>query len=251
MARRTALTALLAFCITGCASTQKSLSGHMAPESAAEYAAMAPEEFVKTRFYTEDLGFLGRLSEKLGPDNRPPGRRPTKPTLSADGRMVVSVAHYTDINYHQLTRPRQNLQLYCESARRGQWQQVQGFEDPIAAAQLDLATVYSEAEFHTLERLRQQNGDSGYAPAEEALARTTAALTTERAAEQNAQLESDYAGAGFRKALYEGAFGVFQCDESTGSWSVSVLPKHFYPGDRSNLLVPPTALIAIRLLASR
>jgi hypothetical protein len=222
----------------------------MDSEKATEYAAMSPQEFVKTRFYTEDLNFLDHLSLKLGEDNSHPDRRPNRPTISADGRLVISVAHYNDVNYHELTRPRQNLQRYCETARRGQWQQVQGYDDdPVAAAKLDLATVYSEAELASLELLRSQNGGAGYAPAEDQIAAHAATLATAEMAARNNLIAAAYAGSGFRNAIDQGAFGVFQCNESTSSWSVSVLPDKLYPSDDlSNLLSTPTAVILIRLL---
>jgi hypothetical protein len=239
---RLVLMALLAFCVTGCAA----ISGHMSAEGASKYASMSPEEFVKTRFYTEELGPLDHLSMKLGPDD--PNRRPIRPILSADERMVVSVAHYNDINYDQLTRPRQNLQLFCETSRRGQWQLVQDYdEDPIAAAQADLVAVYSDAQLKTLEYLDIQNEGAGYKPAEEAIALNTAAIATRRAAANNALMAEAYRIKGFQNALAEGAFGVFQCTEATNSWSVSVLPIKFYPSKNvSNQLDTPTILVAIR-----
>jgi hypothetical protein len=141
-----------------------------------------------------------------------------------------------------LTQPRQNLQVYCEAARHGQWKGVRSYaDDPIAAAQSDLSTVYLETELQVFDHLRRQNGDSGYAPAEAEIAATSAAIATRHAARRNELIASAYAGGGFRKALDEGAFGVFRCDEATGSWSVSVLPLEFYPS-----LDVPSLLVGIR-----
>jgi hypothetical protein len=247
LAGRIALTALLAFCVTGCVSTLRSMSGHMDSEQTARYASMSPEEFVKTRFYTEKINFLHHLNDGLdkilgeGSNDHP------SPSVSADGRMVLSMAYYTDINYHQLTKPRQNLQGYCEVARGGRWQTVQAYEkDPIAAAQFDLAAVYSETASQTFENLRRQNGDSGYEPAEAELAKTAGAIATRHAAEQNELMAAAYAGSGFRYAIDEGAFGVFRCDDTTSSWAVSVLPQKFYPADLSNQLTAAGTLLSIR-----
>jgi len=91
------------------------------------------------------------------------------------------------------------------------------------------------------DHLRRQNGDSGYAPAEAEIAVTTAAIATRRAAARNELIASAYAGSGFRKAIDEGAFGVFRCDEATNSWSVEVLPLEFYPS-----LDVPYVLMGIR-----
>jgi len=241
---RLALTALLAFCVTGCASTLRSWAGHMDPDQAAKYASMSPEQFVKTRFYTEDLGVLS----KLGVASRDPNKRPTQPAISADGRMVLSVAYYNDVNYHQLTRPRQNLQLYCEAARHGQWQAVRTYEEnPIAAAQLDLGAVYTEAEILVLDDLKRREAYLGYEPVQAQMAANVAAATTRDAAALNAQVASAYGAKGFRYAIDEGAFGVFRCDEGTSSWSVSVLPDQFFPSeDPSNQLDTPTILLVIK-----
>jgi len=222
----------------------------MDPERAAQYASMSPEEFVKTRFYSEEYSFLDRFSDSL--PSKPGAqssrtRHNLRPAVSADGRMVVTVAHYNNTNYYQLTRPRQNLQLYCE-ARHGQWRRVQSYEnDPIAKTQIDLATIYSDTEIHTLNELRRQNGDAGYAPAESAVAANAGAIATRRAAMQNEQMASAYSWSGFRKAINEGAFGVFRCDEAAAPWSVSIIPNDVYPsGNPSDSLDTASALVVIR-----
>ncbi|AKJ04030.1 hypothetical protein ATI61_101875 [Archangium gephyra] len=221
----------------------------MDSERAARYASLSPEEFVKTRFYTEEIGVLDHISDgltkvnsMLGVKNNSSDERPVRPAISEDGRTVISRAYYNDVNYHQLTQPRQNLQMYCEAARRGQWNGVRRYtDDPIAAAQSDLFAVYTETELQVFDNLQRQNGDSGYAPAEAELAATAAAIATRRAATRNELIASAYAGSGFRKAIDEGAFGVFRCDEATSSWSVSVLPLKFYPS-----LDVPSILVGIR-----
>lgn len=249
LAARLVLAALLAFCGTGCTSTLRSLAGHMDSERAARYASLSPEEFVKTRFYTEEIGVLDHISDGLtkvnsllGVRSNPSEERPVRPAISEDGRMVISRAYYNDVNYHQLTKPRQNLQSYCEAARGGQWKGVRRYaDDPIAAAQSDLSAVYLETEVLVFDNLRRQNGDSGYAPAEAEIAASSAAIATRHAAARNELIASAYAGGGFRKAIDEGAFGVFRCDEATSSWSVSLLPLEFYPS-----LDVPSILIGIR-----
>jgi hypothetical protein len=255
LAARPMLTVLLVFCVTSCASTLRSWSGHMAPDEVSKYASMSPEEFVKTHFYTEELGVFDSISDgltkfnsKLGVEDRSTNKRPTRPALSEDGRMVLSVAYYNDTNYHQLTRPRQNLELYCAAARRGQWQQVQAYEEnPIAAAQKNLVSVYTGAELQTLEDLRRRNAYLGNEQVQEQMATNTAILATRDAAALNQQIAAAYGAKGFRAALEEGAFGVFRCDEGTNSWSVSVLPEEFFSGDLSNQLDTPTLLLAIKV----
>jgi hypothetical protein len=219
----------------------------MDSEQTARYASMSPEEFVKTRFYKEKINFLHHINDGL---DRLLGEssssKTPSPSVSADGRMVRAMAYYNDRNYHQLTQPRQNLQSYC-AARGGQWQTVQAYEkDPLAATQLDLAEVYGEAERYTFETLRRQNGDSGYVPAEAAIAASAGTIATRHAAAQNELMAAAYAGSGFRYAIDESAFGVFRCDEATSSWSVSVLPQKFYPADLSKQFASPGALLSIR-----
>jgi hypothetical protein len=214
---------------------------------------MSPQEFVRARFYTEALTFLDHVNDgldSLGAKSTSP--YPLHPILSANGRLVLFVAYYNDLNYYQLSQPRQNLQIFCEADRHGRWQVVKSYDDdPAAAARYDRAAVHGNADGQTFERPPERNRSSGFTPDEAKIAENAGIIAARLAAtgDQGRELrvmDGLFNWRGMHKAIQDDAFGVFRCDEPASAWSVSVLPQSFYAEDPSNVLEAAVALLVIR-----
>jgi len=237
------------------------LSGVLMPEDAPRYASLAPEDFVKTRFFDEEqsafLDGVDVVSKKLDQiASRVPSRGASayrhKEEISKDGSTVTWPAYFTDANFIQLARPAIDIKRYCE-ATGASWELYQPYtDDPIAGMNRNPIFAYLDAQNRVSRYLAANGAFAGAEEVQNAVASNIGMEMLEEAEHYNSRVNAQFSSRGFEAALRAKTFGVFRCQslQDGKTWFVSILPAVLIPRSGTNQLSSSIARLALRVYRS-
>lgn len=225
--------AVLSSGLAGCASSRPGLTeAQLKP-----YVALAPFDFVRRRFFDEQLtptqdglesaakryaDFMAKLSVQTPPA---PNLSERKPEISAELNLVTWPAYFTDVNWRALVRPAAELASFCR-ARGGEWAVVESYlDDPVASLRRDPMEAYLDAHARVMRSLTARRAYAGFEEVRSVMAENVGREMAEEAQWANRRIDKVFSTEGFRYAQRSGAMGLYQCKEAQGrTWWVSVVP---------------------------
>ncbi len=182
----------------------------------------------------------GRKTQEV-PDQR-------RPAIDESFSVVFWTAYYTDVNFGQLAMPSAVLRQRC-IGKGGQWRVVElATADPLAGQRVDPVAAYMDAFSRVTRHLEAQRAYVGFEELRSAVARDVARQTAADAAISNQRIAQLFSAEGYRMAQRLESFGVFECQESGGTWRAAVLPMLMRARDASNQLDSSSVRIGIQLL---
>lgn len=248
----------------GCAAAGALGGSVLTPEQAPRYAALAPFEFVRLRFFDEArTGAMDAIETAVkgyaDAINRLQRRPVTaasssvrKAEIAPDASMVTWPAYFTDVNYVQLVRPAVELKRFCE-ARGGSWRTLERYaDDPLTVLRSNPIAVFLDAQARVKRHFAAQGAFAGFEELRDVLASDVGSEMAEEAAWTNRRIDRLFSAEGFRYAQRLDAFGLFSCEQSGwGTWWASTLPATLVSRDPSNAADSSLVRIAIRVYASK
>lgn len=204
---RTASVAAASILLSACATST------LTPQDATQYAGMTLPQFLNARF-------MDRQSKH-------------------DGDSIYYTAYFNDINYRQLTRPREEIARFCR-AQRGEPIRTQAYVgNPVARFFPDPTIEAIRTFSYAARKGYSQDVSSG-----------AAANAFADAANLSGRYEAADAMRAFRAAAEQVTYGLFECrtpaTSNAPAWRVSITPIVYLPKDPNNDLTNHKLIIAIR-----
>ncbi len=159
--------------------------------------------------------------------------------LMSDGKSVIFVAAYTEMNNRQLARPRVEIENYCRAAGgafKALYLEKGNF---VASAFQNPHTAFNDAMRRNYDgSLTMSVGFASVTHSMNSMKPLIAQAEAEQVATTNHALDRRGAEQGYLAAANSGAFGTFACIAANGNmlWKTTVLPFSYSYRDPQNQL---------------
>ena len=167
----------------------------------------------------------------------------------SDGKSVIFVAAYTDMNYRQLARPRVEIENFCRAAGGGFKALYLEKGDFIASAFQNPRTAFNDAMRRSYDgSVTLSAGVVSITQSMNSMKPLIAQAEAEQVAAMNHALDRKGAEGGYFAAANNGAFGKFACIAANGNtlWRTTVLPfSYSYRNPENQLTAHQIRIIMI------